>query len=189
MIVLALAAALAVQPALTPAETAMLACSGKPNAERLACYDRLAAGLSEQALAGLGSAPADRSASRGLLSSADAAGQAAAAARGEPLRAPGTLPRAAAPDRPAASPVLSARQDAPKQFEASVSDIAFAPRGEAIVTLADGQVWRQLSSDDRSLRERDAERAERAVIKRGALGSYRMTIEPSGRTIRVRRAE
>ena len=200
MLVHLLAAALATQPAPTPAEAAMLACSGKPDAERLACFDRVAAALAGRALERLGAASdapaADAPTRRGLAPGA-AAAQAAAAARGEPLRAPDAgevgasmpTPAASAEARPEARSAPPPREAAPGRFEGAIASVAFDPYGDAIVTLADGQVWRQLRSDSRKLRERDAEAAERVVVKRGAFGSHRMTVEPLGRTIRVRRAD
>ncbi len=55
------------------------------------------------------------------------------------------------------------------------------------IVLDNGQIWRQLDSDTRYLRPLKEGVTYTATIKRGAVGSFRMTVEPTGQTIRVRR--
>ena len=52
-----------------------------------------------------------------------------------------------------------------------------------------GERWEQLDSDTVEISERRAGRISTATVKQGFLGSYRMRLEPYGRTIRVRLAE
>lgn len=61
------------------------------------------------------------------------------------------------------------------------------PRGEIRVVLDNGQVWDQLASDRRRLQRVDDRWVQTAIITRGALGSYRMKVEPIGETIKVKR--
>ena len=181
----------------TPAEAAMLACASKPEAERLACFDAVSARLSQAALDRMAApaaptAPA-RPPARGM-SPDEVAAQAAAAARGVPLRADG-----AAATTPTGSTVPTTPRPAPRAAsvpdglpaDAPIAAIEFGPHDTARITLADGQVWQQLSSDSNKLRVRDRDEAAgmTATIKRAALGSHRMKVEPQGRTIRVRRAD
>ena len=186
MIAALLAAALwAVQPDL---DAALLACADEPDAERLACYDR--------ALARVG---ADRPAPAPLTPE-DVAEQAEAARRGAPVRAPGAASRAAplpdeptarAPTRPVATGGGAATGASGLPQDEPITAIDFDAYDVARVTLANGQVWQQLSADGVVLRptRRQADAGLRASVRRGALGSHRMTVEPVGRTIRVRRAQ
>ena len=160
-----LLAALLVQQQ-TPAEAAMRDCLGKPDPARLACFDAAAAMLTPVA------APTPVEAAL--------------------PPAPAPAPVAAAPEAPSAPAAdfgLPERRDAPEAVTADVASVELGRYGKATITLADGQVWRQIGSDSTTLSRGQARRAERVTIKRAALGSYRMTVEPGGRTVRVRRAE
>lgn len=174
MLIPILAAAL-MQP--TPAEAAMTACLGKPDAERLACFDA-AASLLEGASVGADSAPVEAPRPPVIGARAETA---------PPRAVPMTE---AAPDpssRPSSDFGLAKRDDRKEPLIVAIQSVELNGRGKATVTLSDGQVWRQLNSDSVTISRGRAKRAESATIKRGALGSYRMTIEPSGRTIRVKR--
>ena len=71
-----------------------------------------------------------------------------------------------------------------------ITALDFDAYDTARVTLANGQVWQQLSAEGVVLRPtgRQADAGLRATVRRAALGSHRMTVEPLGTTIRVRRA-
>ena len=70
-----------------------------------------------------------------------------------------------------------------------VSEVRLDYNGRAIVTLENGQVWRQIQSSSRPILSVEIDRIETATIKRAALGSYRMTVEPLGRSFKVRRVD
>ena len=192
MLDLLLAAALAAQPALTPVEAAVLACAAKPEPERLACYDAVAARVSDGVLSGLAPAPAS---ARPEPAMAAEESEAAPEPRAAEAPAPATARAEPAPARAAPTPPpreadrtrTGTEEDG--GFEAAITRVTFDAYEDAVITLANGEVWRQLRADRRKLRARDAESAQRAVVKPGALGSYRMTVEPSGRTLKVRKVE
>ncbi|MCI4645857.1 MAG: hypothetical protein MRY64_13840, partial [Hyphomonadaceae bacterium] len=64
----------------------------------------------------------------------------------------------------------------------AITDVDRDAYGKVIVTLENGQVWRQTDSG------RTPRNPEAALIKRAALGSYMMKLDGS-RAIRVRRVE
>lgn len=181
MLIPILAAAL-MEP--TPAEAAMTACLGKPDAERLACFDAAASLLGGEPSLG----PLVRPGADAAPMEAPRPPVIGAQAETAPPR---TVPMTEAAPEPAPEPSsdfgLSKRADPKQPITVAVQSVELNGRGKATVTLADGQVWRQLNSDSVTVSRGRARRAEMATIKRGALGSYRMTIEPSGRTIRVKR--
>ena len=146
---------------------ALRACIREPDDRRLACFDA--------AMRGRTAAPA-------------------AASVGDDERAESTAaPRRAAPERreargaPPATPVRPAEPTGLPR-DVAVAALDLDRYGKARITLANGQVWRQIGSDSAVLRpsRRDAEAGLRASVRRAALGSHRMTIEPTGKTIRVR---
>ncbi|NHK28387.1 hypothetical protein FF098_010765 [Parvularcula flava] len=63
------------------------------------------------------------------------------------------------------------------------------PLGNVRVVLENGQVWEQLESDDRRLQRIDDQFVQEANIRRGAMGSYFMKVEPLGDNIRVKRVQ
>ena len=149
---------------------------------RLACYDRTAAMVRASA------------AQDPVLSSSVPAQTKSAAP------APGTAPSAVLPPARAASasPEEARRRfglrrrietQEPESITSAVAELALSRAGRAVLTLEDGSVWRQLDGDDRTVRLRREMPSQTVTIKRGALGSYRATIEPLGRTIRVRRVQ
>ena len=75
----------------------------------------------------------------------------------------------------------------PDEIVLDVKEVKVNRSGTATVFLTNGQVWQQLDSDRVELFISKKTPALTATIKKAALGSYRMRIEPIGRTIRVRR--
>jgi len=63
------------------------------------------------------------------------------------------------------------------------------PLGNVRVVLENGQVWEQLQSDDRRLQRVDDQFVQDAEIRRGAMGSYFMKVQPLGDNIRVKRVK
>ena len=74
-------------------------------------------------------------------------------------------------------------------ISAKIVEIVVDPFEKITVKLENGQVWRQLSGDDRIVRFPGNSQIYTAEIKRGAFGSYLLTIAERGRTVRVRRIE
>ena len=74
-----------------------------------------------------------------------------------------------------------------KSINAQVVEISLNSMGRATVSLDNGQVWRQLDSDDKKLHFGKRERLFTAKVKRSAFGNYMMTVNELHRTIRVRR--
>jgi len=65
-----------------------------------------------------------------------------------------------------------------------VEKVKKAPHGELIITLANGQVWRQLGTDNFRIKA-EAE----VTIMRGALNSFLLKKMGSNKTIRVKRVK
>lgn len=75
-----------------------------------------------------------------------------------------------------------------QSITASVAEIKKDPYKKLTISLENGQVWKQLDSDNKiSLPNPD--KAKSVIISRRALGSYRMQLEPIGKLILVRRIE
>lgn len=73
--------------------------------------------------------------------------------------------------------------DSVDQLYATVSDISFSPRKELIITLDNGQIWRQNGSGQFPLQT-----GERIYIKRGLLGAFYLGKDGSNRTLKVVRS-
>lgn len=74
-----------------------------------------------------------------------------------------------------------------KAINAKVVEIRVNSLGTATVSLDNGQVWRQLDSDNKKLHFGNSERLLTAKVKRSLFGNYMMTVNELHRTIRVRR--
>lgn len=73
-----------------------------------------------------------------------------------------------------------------QQIQSNIATVSFAPNGRFIVTLANGQVWRQLDGDVGKARfEKNGHYA--ATISRGALGSYNLAVNDGDTIYKVRR--
>lgn len=68
-------------------------------------------------------------------------------------------------------------------LEATIQEILTAARGELVLILDNGQIWRQ----NEAISLPPVRVGDPVVIKRGLLGSYRMTLKKQYRTINVRR--
>lgn len=171
-------AALAIQPVSAQTEDAIaevLACRGvEDDARRLACLDEAAASLATAVSGSQASAAAaeDRSANFGFI-------------RREPVRAEEEFGAEDLPKQAAAVDKKDENRDI-RELRAKVLESGANPFGKAVLVLDNGQVWRQLDSDNVRLRIPRGVEAT-AIIKKSALGGYRMTVEPLGRTIRVKR--
>jgi hypothetical protein len=170
---------------LSPIERGVMACTEVADgAARLACFDRTARPLRELSMGQGGAALAvpREAAPEGVEAPVPAA-----SAEPYPSYEAASAPRTEARER---GPVARARERAAEGLPVGVpvAELAFGPYDKALITLANGEVWEQLSSDSVILRvsQAQAEGGLTATVKPGALGSRRMTIEPIGKTIRVR---
>lgn len=90
---------------------------------------------------------------------------------------------------------LRAREEQREQgrrqsLTSQIVEIVVNPFDKVTVTLDNGQVWRQLDGDDRTVRfPADGPQVYTAQIKQGLFGNYMMKIVERDRTIRVRRIE
>ena len=158
------------------ATRAFLRCMALQNdAERLACYDRLAHEVVELGLPG---------------------SRAAGAAAGSPAAAAGTAASAEAPASSQAPAAQSAPEDqfgmpqAPQQEEISSITAGvvggFAGwSGETVFELDNGQVWEQIGTNRFDYSGRD----RKVVIRRGLFGSFQLSPEGLNRSVGVRRIE
>lgn len=154
---------------------AALACRSIADpAARLACLDKAAAAIAETRIIREDKSPAPEAAP-------DMTGF------GAP---PAPAPRAA-PEEFGSEQVKEVRRARAKELsaarlEAKVVEARFNPYKVATVTLDNGQVWRQLESDDVNLSMFDG-KLYTVRITRGFMGNYMMTVNELKRTIRVRR--
>jgi hypothetical protein len=75
-------------------------------------------------------------------------------------------------------------KDIISQIQATVIKTKKAPRGELIISLDNGQVWRQTDSTHLKLRKDNL-----VIIERGALGSFFIGKENSNKRIRAKRVK
>lgn len=78
-------------------------------------------------------------------------------------------------------------KDRTTRLSSKVVEFRVNPFGDITAVLENGQVWRQLTSDNASVRVPNNDKVFTVSIKRGPLGNYLMTINELKRTIRVRR--
>lgn len=134
-----------------------IACSRvQRNVERLACYDRALAYLSQPT--GQQAPAPSPEASFGL--------------------------QASVPQPPAAAAVDESKTDGVSAITARVTEVTSDREGKKVVTLDNGQTWRELNkSGFVALKAGDE-----VTINRAALGSFMMSV-PNGRPFRVRRVK
>lgn len=89
------------------------------------------------------------------------------------------VPVAASPRKPASQEI--------DHITAHLSDYAYNPFGKFIVTLANGQIWKELEADDaRAIFHHDPS-ANEVTIERGLLGSYNLYVNGGNRVFKVKR--
>ncbi len=76
-----------------------------------------------------------------------------------------------------------------KAITSDVTSLSLKGNGVAVVVLENGQVWQQIKGDNTHIWLSKKPKKYSVTIKIGALNSYRMKIEPIGKTIRVRRVK
>lgn len=84
----------------------------------------------------------------------------------------------------------SSRPDAPKEIteiSAQVTEVAKTPLGKSIFILDNGQIWRQLDSDQTEVTRRPSSGPMQVRIEAAVMGSFSLYIEGSKRMVKVRR--
>lgn len=74
-----------------------------------------------------------------------------------------------------------------KAIESKIAEIRINKFGKVTLTLENGQVWRQLDSDDKLLHFPKGDRLYTAEVKRSVFGNYRLNVPELKRVIRVSR--
>ncbi len=171
-------------------------CSAKTNAkERLACYDAIAQRLRAGEIAApvaVPAAPAPVAVAPAAPAPVAPAPLAAAPVAAAPAPAPAPVPAAApAPETQFGAEALKKETRAatgqPEQLDeihGVIAKLAFSPIGRAIVTLDNGQVWRQVEGDTDRFKGKEG---DTATIERALLGSYSLTVQGRNQLIKVQR--
>ncbi len=82
------------------------------------------------------------------------------------------------------------QESAPKALHAKLVGLRFTNAGRYIITLDNGQVWRQITGDTDNLRlPRATGDGIPIIIKKGLLGSHKLRPASSKRSIRVERVK
>lgn len=153
-------------------QSAGAACDALPSdAEKLRCFRAIVSELESR-----------------LAEISEPAPAATPGSRREPTAEPAAEPAAAAATTPATPRPAAADDDEPLQG-IEIVEIRQGPLGALTVRLANGEVWRQLDSDNTRLVLPDETTTRYAVIEEGFLGSRRMTITGTARSFRVRRID
>lgn len=158
------------------ATRAFLRCMAlQDDAERLACYDRLAQEVVELGL------PGSRAPGPGAESPAAAAGMAAPAAAGGSPQPPAAQ---STPEEQFGLPQPSSGREVSSITASVVGGFAGWGNGTRF-ELDNGQVWEQVGTERFAYSGRD----RRVVIQRGLFGSFQLSPEGLNRRVRVRRVE
>jgi len=170
-------ALLAPAAAATQGEQAMIACTVKTDpGERLACYDKAVASLSQEAraLAEKREAETRAAAAAAAALTAQQAADAAAKQEAERLAAFGrdSMSRESRPP-----PTVESLD----RLEAKIAETLTAADGKLIFVLDNGQMWRQTEG----LQLPPIRPGFDVVLKKGAMGGFALTIVKIGRTVRV----
>ena len=164
------------------------------DADRLACLDNASEALARTLIV-RESADGER---EPYEARGDEAGKTAALASAGPTAAPEAAPEAppaaGQPDDEAAfgaerliAKAKAKDENRRRAISAQIAEIVVDPFEKLTVTLDNGQVWRQLSSDERIVRFSKDTEIYTAEISRGVFGNYFLKIVENGRVIRVRR--
>ncbi|QMW21544.1 hypothetical protein [Sandaracinobacteroides saxicola] len=156
----------------------LLACVAKVEAaERLACYDRVVAGVSAEARAAVARREAEAAKVKALAeaAAAKAAAERTAALEAEKKAAFGreTLPAAIRPDNP---------EGKLENLTAKLQELLVnSTTGRAVFVLDNGMMWRQTEG----LEFPPVRVGSEVRLSRGMMGSYLLTIPKVGRSVKV----
>jgi hypothetical protein len=174
--ILSIAAWASVAAAQAPSDIARCTAIGS-NTERLACYDKLFAHPEEKKMPeGEPKASQSNAASGAPAATATAAAESAATQAKSGIDDFGLDGRKPGEQHPA-------EPKGPDQIEARVTQVTTQPRGEAVLTLDNGQVWQQQEYDWHLA----FESGDDVLIKRGLLKSYRLQQKGNNRSTPVTR--
>lgn len=174
-VMLLLVSLLAVPAAAQAPDPALLECAGEPDdAVRLACYDKVVAGMSGAAKA----IAAKREAETAKLNAKRAA-EAEAAAKAKAEADAKAKEQAFGGER--LNPGKGLEQA--ESLDSTVTDVFTAQDGMAVFLLANGQLWRQAAG----LPLPPVKAGDAVKIERGAISGYRMTLVRQARTVNVKR--
>jgi hypothetical protein len=164
-------------PATAQTMTSQLqACQAIPDAQqRLACYDRISRGQPPAAPGVVSAVP------RNVIPDAAPGPVPALADKIPPQRAPSLADAFGAE----ALPRTQATRRALESITSAITDLSYTASTKFVVTLANGQVWRQKDGDVTTTFFHKNYRT--ATISRGALGSYNLTFNGSGSYYKVAR--
>ncbi len=187
-------AALALQPAEDDGLREIASCRQVTKArDRLRCFDRATAFLEPEAVAASTPAGEDNVEPPSFASVNDAEPDGAETSSVSAAPAPG---QAAPADGDAIDPVASFgaedlvpedREQQLKELRAVATSISTDRRGKFIIELDNGQIWRQLSGDTKTLRVRPDKDVHEVIIKKRSLGAYALRLTSAKRSILVRR--
>ena len=153
--------------------------------ERVACYDAIVDALAAPAarLEAAAEPDPERPPAAPAVESAPAAATppaAAAAASAAGAAAAATDAGKSAEDSFGLPPEVAA--DRPDEIELTIAELTKMSSGRIALTATNGQVWRQTTSSTLRLREGDV-----VVIRRGSLGSHKLTMAGTNRSMKVKR--
>ena len=174
-------------------EAAIGSCAAQPDAKaRLACYDAVAAQLkttptaapaaqvSAAASAPAANPPTAASAPAAQVSAADSAPAA------KPPAATSTPAEFGAENLSQPAREAAGQPEPLDEIKSGVTEVYFSPFGRFIVTLANGQIWRQLDSDTGRARF-NKNGGDTVTISRGFIGSYNLVVDGHNGLFKVAR--
>lgn len=77
--------------------------------------------------------------------------------------------------------------EALEELELAVTEARLNRAGDLVVTLENGQVWRQSSSNGQPIRNLHLKKVKSVIISKAAMQSHRMRVEPLGRSFKAKR--
>ena len=89
----------------------------------------------------------------------------------------------------AATPPADATESGDTRSALPIRQITTTPLGRYVVELENGEVWRQLDSDDTPVAIPSDTTGLTATIKRTLFGAHKLTISGSGRAFKVSRVK
>lgn len=120
------------------------------------------------------------------LSPSEHSGQAAFS---NPSAPRATLPQKRTDDDFGKLPERNFRKQANTTLTTTVRTIHVNKLGKYVFTLNNGQIWRQISADNATLRFSKKGSGKTATLKRRSFGSHTLSLEGSKRSVRVKRVK